>query len=81
MVASSVNYVVVEKISWKHDNSTVAGGKALADLVLADGTKVAGATIASPRTTIPALWKFSLRRVLMTTPTTMPTTTASSPTP
>ena len=47
MVASSVNYVVVEKISWKHDNSTVAGGKALADLVLADGTKVAGATIAS----------------------------------
>lgn len=43
MVASSVNYVVVEKISWKHDNSTVAGGKALADL----GTKVAGATIAS----------------------------------
>ena len=26
---------------------TVAGGKALADLVLADGTKVAGATIAS----------------------------------
>ena len=44
MVASSVNYVVVEKISWKHDNSTVAGGKALADLVLADGTKVAGAT-------------------------------------
>jgi len=47
MVASSVNYVVVGKISWKHDNSTVAGGKALADLVLADGTKVAGATIAS----------------------------------
>ncbi len=47
MVASSVNYVVVEKISWKHDNSTAAGGKALADLVLADGTKVAGATIAS----------------------------------
>ena len=47
MIASSVNYVVVEKISWKHDNSTVAGGKALADLVLADGTKVAGATIAS----------------------------------
>ena len=47
MAASSVNYVVVEKISWKHDNSTVAGGKALADLVLADGTKVAGATIAS----------------------------------
>jgi len=47
MVASSVNYVVVEKISWKHDNSTVAGGKALAYLVLADGTKVAGATIAS----------------------------------
>lgn len=47
MVASSVNYVEVEKISWKHDNSTVAGGKALADLVLADGTKVAGATIAS----------------------------------
>lgn len=47
MVASSVNYVVVEKISWKRDNSTVAGGKALADLVLADGTKVAGATIAS----------------------------------
>ena len=46
MAASSVNYVVVEKISWKHDNSTVAGGKALADLVLADGTKVAGATIA-----------------------------------
>ena len=35
----------------------------------------------SPRTTIPALWKFSLRRLLMTTPTTMPTTTASSPTP
>ena len=47
MVASSVNYVVVEKISWKHDNSAVAGGKALADLVLADGTKAAGATIAS----------------------------------
>ena len=47
MVASSVNYVVVEKISWKRDNSTVTGGKALADLVLADGTKVAGATIAS----------------------------------
>ena len=30
--------------------------------------------------TAPVLWKFSLRRLLMTTPTTMPTTTASSPT-
>ena len=47
LVPSTVNYLVVEKISWKHSNTTVAGGSALADIVLADGSKVAGATIAS----------------------------------
>ena len=64
MVASSVNYVVVEKISWKHDNSTVAGGKALADLVLADGTKVAGATIASVDNAVTTNYNSSVVEVL-----------------
>ena len=64
MVASSVNYVVVEKISWKHDNSTVAGGKALADLVLADGTKVAGATIASVDNAVTANYNSGVVEVL-----------------
>ena len=48
MVASNVNYAVVEKIEWSHGgNYQVAVGKAVANLVLADGTKVTDAVIAS----------------------------------
>ena len=47
LVPSTVNYLVVENISWKHSNTTVAGGSALADIVLADGNKAAGVTVAS----------------------------------
>ena len=86
MVASSVNYVVVEKISWKHDNSTVAGGKALADLVLADGTKVAGATIASVDNAVTTNYNSGVVEVLTAEvaddyTNNNATTTASSPTP
>ena len=48
MVASNVNYAVIEKIEWSHGgNYQVAVGKAVANLVLADGTKVTDAVIAS----------------------------------
>lgn len=44
---SEVNYLVVEKIEWKHDSSAIGNGKALADIVLATGEKVANVTVAS----------------------------------
>lgn len=47
LVPSTVNYLVVEKIEWKHDVSAIGGGKALADFVLANGEKVSGAVVAS----------------------------------
>ena len=47
LVKSNVNYLVIEKIEWKHDNSAIGNGKALADLVLANGEKVSAATIAT----------------------------------
>ena len=40
------NYLVVEGINWIPDG-TVYGGKAVADVVLADGTRVPGVTVAS----------------------------------
>ena len=45
LVKADANYLVIEKIEWKHDNAVVGGGKALANVVLADGTKVTGAEI------------------------------------
>ena len=47
LVPSTVNYLVIEKIEWKHDSSAIGNGKALADLVLANGEKVSGATVAT----------------------------------
>ena len=47
LVPSTVNYLVIEKIEWKHDNAAIGNGKALADLVLANGEKVSGATVAT----------------------------------
>ena len=47
LVKSNVNYLVIEKIEWKHDNSVIGNGKALADFVLANGEKVSGATVAT----------------------------------
>lgn len=47
LVPSTVNYLVIEKIEWKHDVSAIGGGKALADFVLANGEKVSGAVVAS----------------------------------
>ena len=47
LVKSDVNYLVVEKIEWKHDSSAIGNGKALADLVLATGEKVSGVVVAS----------------------------------
>ena len=46
MVPSSVNYLIIEKIEWEH-NTGVGAGVAMANLVLADGTKIADATIDS----------------------------------
>ena len=47
LVPATVNYLVVEKIEWKHSSNTVGGGYALADVVLADGTDAANVTIAT----------------------------------
>ena len=47
LVKSNVNYLVIEKIEWKHDNSVIGNGKALADVVLATGEKLTGVTVAS----------------------------------
>ena len=47
LVESDVNYVVIERIEWKHNSSTIGNGKALADLVFADGKKVTDVEIAS----------------------------------
>ena len=47
LVKSNVNYLVIEKIEWKHDSSAIGNGKALADFVLANGEKVSGATVAT----------------------------------
>ena len=47
LAPSIVNYLVIEKIEWKDSVGTVGGGYALADVVLADGTKMADVTVAS----------------------------------
>ena len=45
LVASAKNYLVVEAIEWKHD-STLRGGFAMADVILADGSRVQNVTVA-----------------------------------
>lgn len=46
LTATATNYLVIEKIEWKSDAANI-GGYAMADLKLADGTEVKGATIAT----------------------------------
>ncbi len=46
LVSSAKNYLVIEAARWIGDGSTVTGGKAVADVVLADGTRQS-VTIAS----------------------------------
>ena len=46
LVKDATNYLVIERIEWKQNTSAI-GGYALANLVLADGTKVAGATVST----------------------------------
>ena len=45
LVPSAKNYLVVEAIEWKHDSS-LRGGFAMADVVLADGSRQQNVTIA-----------------------------------
>ncbi len=45
LVPSAKNYLVVEAIEWKHDSS-LRGGFAMADVVLADGSRVQNVTVA-----------------------------------
>ena len=47
LVSSAKNYLVIEAARWIGDGSTATGGKAVADVVLADGTRTPGVTIAS----------------------------------
>ena len=47
LVPATVNYVVIEQIEWKHSGSTVGGGYALANVVLADGSKLSNVTISN----------------------------------
>ena len=47
LVESDISYAAIEKIEWKHTNNTIGGGKALADLVLADGKKVTNVEVVS----------------------------------
>ena len=47
LVPTTVNYLVIEQIEWKHSSNTVGGGYALANVVLADGSDASGVTIAS----------------------------------
>ena len=47
LVETATNYLVIEKLEWKHNTAGIGGGYALANLVLADGTKVEAATIAA----------------------------------
>ena len=46
LVEATTNYLVIEAIEWKHDN-TLRGGYALADVVLADGTRVEDVTVST----------------------------------
>ncbi len=46
MVESAKNYLVIEAIRWIHDG-TLYGGQAIANVVLADGSRVENVTIAS----------------------------------
>ena len=46
LVPSAKNYLVVEAIEWKHDNTALRGGFAMADVVLADGSRVERVTVA-----------------------------------
>ena len=50
LVRSAVNYLVIEKLEWKHDTTAIGNGKALANVALADGTKVTGVEIATVNT-------------------------------
>ena len=47
LVPSTINYLVIEKIEWKHDTTAIGGGVAKADFVLANGEKVSAALVAS----------------------------------
>ena len=47
LVASAKNYLVIEAARWVGDGSTAIGGKVLANVVLADGTRLQNVTIAS----------------------------------
>lgn len=47
LVPATVNYLVIEQIEWKHSGSTVGGGYALANVVLADGSKLSNVTISN----------------------------------
>ena len=46
LVEATTNYLVIEAIEWKHDG-TLRGGYALADVVLADGTRVEDVTVST----------------------------------
>ena len=46
LAEGTTNYLVIEKIEWEH-NTGVGAGVAMANLVLADGSKITDATIAS----------------------------------
>jgi len=47
LVSSAKNYLVIEAARWLGDGSTTLGGKAIANIVLADGTRLQNVTIAS----------------------------------
>ena len=47
LVPATVNYLVIEKIEWEDTLGTVGGGYAIADVVLADGSRVQNVTIAT----------------------------------
>ena len=47
LVKTSQNYLVIEAARWIGDGKTTTGGSAIADVVLADGTRLQGVTIAS----------------------------------
>ena len=46
LVEATTNYLVIEAIEWKHDG-TLRGGYALADVVLADGTRAEDVTVST----------------------------------
>ena len=47
LVPATVNYLVIEKIEWEDTLGTVGGGYAIADVVLADGSRVQNVTIST----------------------------------